>query len=51
MSDPARRRATYDDLLAVPDHLVLADHASGVEVRAEPFDALPWNLGLLLWAR
>jgi hypothetical protein len=50
MSVPAhgRRPATYEDLLAVPDHLLTT--ASGGEVlRVEPFDASDIDLNLL-WA-
>ncbi len=59
MADPAKRHATYEDVLRAPAHQVAeviagelhlhprpaAPHA----VRAEPFDAIELELGIL-WA-
>jgi hypothetical protein len=60
MADPARRRATYEDVLSAPRHmvaeimererwLVLGVWKDNAGVRAEPFEALELELGVL-WA-
>lgn len=59
MGLPQKKPATYEDLLAVPDHLVgsddegwplLATHGGDAKVRAEPFEAIEVELALL-WSR
>jgi len=53
MADAARKVATYDDVLSAPPAdahwSLLATFADDERVRAEPFDAIELELGLL-WA-
>jgi hypothetical protein len=58
MGDAAKRRATYEDVLAAPEHVVaevvhgvlrVATWTGDAVVRAEPFDALELELATL-WA-
>lgn len=48
MADAAKRRATYEDLMAVPD---LSTHGDEEVVQAEPFDAIELDLTSLWGGR
>jgi hypothetical protein len=48
MGGSAKRRATYEDLLAVPAHLVA--EIDDAKVRVEPFEAFELELAGL-WAK
>lgn len=55
MADSPRKRATYEDVINAPPHLrrqdaawlIVATFQCDAKIRAEPFDAIELELGIL----